>query len=230
MDETNRRPNFSRAYSKANEVLVRSKTITTFPYSADKLVQELSDIRCRSYTQARKYNVDISSFGSESAILMELRGKRIIFYNDDKPQTHINFSLLHELGHYLNGHDTSNQSIDEETYHRYEVETNCFAAQLLMPEQIIRELQRRGQRITPNFLKRYFRVSGQAANKRIETLSRTHDKRRSKEEKEFDDIILAKYANFADAICPTTNRIDLEYDCDMQGERDRWFQETEGRW
>ena len=81
----------------------------------------------------------------------------------------------------LTGHDFSKK--DEDTYHRYEVETNYFAAQLLMPEQILRECQNRGTRINRFFLQTNFGVSAQAADKRIETLARTNVEWRSRAEK-----------------------------------------------
>ena len=181
-----KKPDFSRAYSKANEILVKSSAIQTFPFSPKDLVKEQTPIVCRSFKKARKYGVDITAFGSESAIIMSFQGKKIIFYDETKPDTHNRFSILHELGHEINGHDFSKK--DEDTYHRYEVETNYFAAQLLMPEQILRECQNRGARINRFFLQTNFGVSAQAADKRIETLARTNVEWRSRAEKEFDDI------------------------------------------
>ena len=61
-----KKPNFSRAYSKANEILVKSSAIQTFPFSPKDLVKEQTPIVCRSYKKAQKYGVDITAFGSES--------------------------------------------------------------------------------------------------------------------------------------------------------------------
>lgn len=100
-----KKPDFSRAYSKANEILVKSSAIQTFPFSPKDLVKEQTPIVCRSFKKARKYGVDITAFGSESAIIMSFQGKKIIFYDETKPDTHNRFSILHELGHEINGHD-----------------------------------------------------------------------------------------------------------------------------
>ena len=62
-----KKPDFSRAYSKANEILVKSSAIQTFPFSPKDLVKEQTPIVCRSFKKARKYGVDITAFGSESA-------------------------------------------------------------------------------------------------------------------------------------------------------------------
>ncbi len=215
------KPNFSAAYSKANEILVKSRVISRFPFSPIDLVKEQSATKCCTYKKARKYGIDINAFGSESATIFEYCGRKIIFYDDSKPMTHVKYSILHELGHEVNEHDFSKK--DEETYHKYEVETNYFAAQLLMPEQVLRELQRRGARITRYFLQSYFGVSGQAADKRIETLAKTNAEWRSRAEREFDDIILLRYADFLNTICPIRNTYDFEDEYTRQQERNSWY-------
>ena len=53
------KPDFQKAYRNANEILVSSKIITSFPYSATKLIKEQSQIVCRSFDKAHKYNFDI---------------------------------------------------------------------------------------------------------------------------------------------------------------------------
>ena len=160
------RPNFSAAYSRANEILATSNVITSFPYSPFALVKEQLGIPCRSYQKAQsKYGLDIRALGSESAVVVELGGKQIIFYDKSKPEGHVKFSILHEMGHPANGHDLSIKDLD--TYQKYEVETNYFAAQLLMPEQLLREMQRRRKSITVPFLMEHFGVSAVAAVKQI---------------------------------------------------------------
>ncbi len=218
---SNIKPDFAGSYLKANEMLVKSSVINTFPFSSKALVREQTPIVCRSYKKAKKYGVEMTDFGSESAIIMRLQGKSIIFYDETKPETHTRFSILHELGHEVNRHDFTKK--DDETYHRYEVETNYFAAQLLMPEQLIRELQRRGVRITRYFLQPTFGVSEQAAGKRLDTLARTNVEWRSRAEKEFDDIILLRHADFLNEICPICNAYDFEDEYARQQERNSWY-------
>ena len=133
------KPDFAKAYQSANEILVTSSVITKFPFSTKELVTELfanqAPLVCRSYQKAKKYGLEITDFGSQSALLTQYGSRYIIFYDDSKPKTHARFSILHELGHKVIGHDLSNK--DKATYSKYEIETNYFAAQLLMPEQII---------------------------------------------------------------------------------------------
>ena len=218
---TFKKPNFSSAYTKANEILVSSSVISTFPFSPKDLVKEKSAIPCRTYAKARSYGVDIEAFGSESAIIMELGGRRIIFYDESKPMPHVKYSILHEFGHDQNGHDLG--TTDPDTYHRYEIETNFFAAQLLMPEQVLRELATRGVKIDKRFLMEHFEVSETAAQKRIDTLAKTNTEWRSRAEKEYDDVILWKFSAFMDAICPRRVTFDFEDEYERQRERDSWF-------
>ena len=218
---TNKKPNFSSAYTKANEILVSSRVISTFPFLPKDLVKEKSAIPCRTFAKARSYGVDIEAFGSESAIIMELGARRIIFYDETKPLTHVKYSILHELGHDQNGHDLG--ATDPDTYHRYEIETNYFAAQLLMPEQVLRELATRGVKIDKRFLMEHFEVSETAAQKRIDTLAKTNTEWRSRAEKEYDDIILWKFSAFLDAIYPRRVTFDFEDEYERQRERDSWY-------
>ncbi len=217
----NSRPNFNKAYTKANEMLIKSSVIHSFPFPPKSFVTEQSQIVCRSYKKANKHGINISDFGSESAVIFRLGGKSIIFYDETKPEPHITFSILHEFGHDILGHDFTKK--DEISYHRYEVETNFFTAQLLMPEQLIRELQRRGKRIDRNFLQVTFGVSAQAAEKRIETLAKTNSEWHSRTEKEFDDIILLRYDNFLNKICPVRNYYDFDDEYTRHQERCTWY-------
>lgn len=216
---TDSKPNFQKAYINANEILVSSKIITNFPYSATKLIKEQSSIVCRSFDKAHKYNVDIEAFGSDSAVIMNLDDKYIIFYNQNEMPERIKFSMLHEFGHKVNNHKFIVTS--DEVYGIAEVETNYFVAQLLMPEQILREFQKRGRRIDKYFLMTIFGVSEQAAIKRIENLNQITWER-SQIEKEYDDIILNKYLSWINSIVP--NNIDYLFadDEERQNVREQW--------
>ena len=107
---TDSKPDFQKTYRNANEILVSSKIITSFPYSATKLIKEQSQIVCRSFDKAHKYNVDIEAFGSESAVIMNLDNRDIIFYNQNEKPERVKFSMIHEYGHRKNGHDFRNTS------------------------------------------------------------------------------------------------------------------------
>ena len=218
------KPAFEKAYRRANELLVSSKVIVDFPFAAKDLVKEVGHgtIVCRSFSKAEKYGVDITDFGSESAIIMKFHDKYIIFYDDTEPSYRIYFSIIHELGHYVLEHKLNLPKGSE--YDRQEIEANFFAAQTIMPEQIIRLFHKRGTSIDRSFIKNTFGTSDEAAQKRIDTLAKTSYEWRSRAEKEFDDVILYKFSAFIDRIRPVKNDYyDCDYEEEMQNKRNGWY-------
>lgn len=216
------RPNFKQAYMTANEVLIKSDFIEEFPFPAIKIVEELLGIQCVSYQRAiTKYGLSVSDFGSGDALMVNMRGRTILFYNDKNSIERIRFSVLHEVGHILLNHIFSNE---EEIYGRQEVETNFFVGQLLMPDQLIKEFRKRGKDISAEFLKNTFGVSNSSANKKLTTIRNIGEYVRTKEEREFDDLVLMKFMSFVDKTVPQnaygSDWFDQDYDDEK--ERDKW--------
>ncbi|MCR4728219.1 MAG: ImmA/IrrE family metallo-endopeptidase [Lachnospiraceae bacterium] len=224
--------NYKRVYSKANEYLALAPSITGFPFKVKEFIYEQSDIRLCSFKKAKeKYGIYIPMFGSESAIIQELEGAYIIFYNQEEPDYRVRFSIMHEYGHYILGHKMNLEDSDT-LYHTQELEANCFAAQLLMPEQLLRECLNRCKSPTIEFITDSFDVSADAAKKRRNTLANTTYEWRSREEAEFDDIILMRYAQKLNEIAPKPPEYayyDFESENDRQLERDSWL-DTRSRW
>ena len=215
------KPDFATSYTNANRILVQSKVIDRFPFPVKQLIQEQSDIHLCTFGKAIRAGVDIYAFGSTSADLIQYGGKTILFYNDSLSVEHNRYSLLHEFGHAFNGHPLD--CSDEAMYECFEIETNWFAAQLLMPEQLLRELKKNGYPLTVPFLRKAFGVSREAAAKRIDNLSRTNHEWRSAEEKEFDDIILQRHQAFLDHYCKKRfETYSYEEELSRQQERDSW--------
>lgn len=213
------KPRWKEVYVKANEFLVLSRVIDSFPFSTTKFIKELSDISFCSFSDARKKGIEPTNYGSDSAFLSRLKGMHIIFFNDGHVKHRIQFSLLHEFAHFILNHDYD--IIDEKLYCIQEVEANYFAAQILMPEQILRELVSRELLVDSDFIMHHFSVSEEAAIKRINTLNKIRDFNRSIEEVEYDDIILMKYSSFIDEIKRPI--INFEYEWERQKERDNWY-------
>lgn len=215
------KPNFKRAMEKANDILVSSNTISSFPFSIKKVIKEKTDVVCRSYLKAGMYGVNIENFGSSDAIYQNLEGKGIIFYNEEiYSKERQRFSLNHEFGHIQLNHDLDNKKM----YEIYEVETNFFAAQMLMPEQIINELINRGKQITVENLMLWFQVSKMAAQKRLDTLRKIDFSRRSYSERITDESIVLKYQTFIDSIAPKkVDYYDPYMEEELQHERDSWY-------
>lgn len=214
------KPDFKQVYAVANELLLCASSIKTFPYSVTRMIEEMTDINCCSFKRALSYGVDIRKFGSESAVIVDYGGRCIIFYNDSQIDTRIRFSLLHELGHYILNHEKDVKDVD--LYKKQEVEANSFAAQLLMPKQIIAEIQHRGKRVDENFLIKYFNVSKEAAIKRMESAYKFNSGYSIG--KNIDEWIILKYNIFIDYIIPKSKSIDwFEDEYERQRNRDKWL-------
>ncbi len=217
-------PDFKKAYILANDMLVAARCIRQFPFDAAEFVKEQTDLKFYSFKRAfEKFGLICNDLGSGSAILSKLNGKNIVFYNQDECNMRDSFNKLHETGHFLLAHKT-NLTADNPLYGVQEVETNFFTAQMLMPLQVLKEIQRRGYKIDSSFLMRNFGVSCNAAKKRIETLSKRIFL--TAEEMSFDDIILEKFRAFINKIAP--EKYESSYYCrdeEMQEERNRWLAE-----
>jgi len=226
-----REPNFKRIYRYANEMLVLSSAIDTIPFKVKGLVREQADIAFCTFEKAKsKYHQDIRQFGSDSAVLMEMQGAYIIFYNQDEVPCRVRFSIMHEFGHYVLGHKL-NLSRKDPLYGVQEVEANCFAAQLLMPEQLLRECTKRGKMLSEDYIIQSFDVSREAAQKRRNTLAKTVYEWRSREESQYDDIILKKYADLLEHIAPLPRQYSYTFEDDYEREQERtsWL-DTRSRW
>ena len=157
---------FAFVYTKANEILLTSTTIEVFPFQMGAFIKEQSDIRLCTYRKAKeKFGINISAFGSESAVLQEYGGASIIFYNQNEPEYRVRFSIMHEYAHYYLGHEMNLEKTDSK-YQKQEIEANCFAAQILMPEQILRVVSKRGYVISVEYIMKSFGVSEDAAKRR----------------------------------------------------------------
>lgn len=213
------KPRWKEVYAKANEFLVLSREIDSFPFSTTKFIKELADISFCSFSDARIKGIEPTDYGSDSAFLSRLNGRHIIFFNDGNVKYRIQFSILHEFAHFILKHDYD--TIDEELYGIQEAEANYFAAQMLMPEQILRKLVDLDVYVNSKFIMEKFAVSEEAAIKRIDTLNKIRDFNRSREEVEYDDIILMKYSSFIDEI--KSPILTFEYEWERQQERDNWY-------
>lgn len=218
---------FKRIYTKANEVLVASKVIDKFPFSVNAFIREMSDASLCSYSKAeRKFGIPEDCFKSEDAEIMEMAGMYIIFYKDIDFIPRKRFSIVHEYSHYLLDHKL-NLDRDDPLYQRQEMEANCCAAQILMPEQIIRECQKRQYVISQEYIIDSFGASVPAAEKRRGTLAKYPYEWKSREEKEYDDIIRFKYSDFINSIAPKKSFIyDVEEELESQKRRDSWYAES----
>lgn len=222
------KPNFKKAYRVATEnVLLTSQVISSFPVDVKCHIQEETDIKLYSYkTAMMKRHLDMPQFGTEDAFLSEKNGRFILFYNSEKDNRRIRWSLTHELGHYYLGHTLDSSKLSEEEYGVQEIEAHFFAAQVLMPDQIIHELVTRGERVLAPSLRNWFQVSRTAAEKRLETINRKSGLCIYDFGTDYSQELIFKFASFIDGIKPKYANGSIYNDIEeeeRQVERDSWL-------
>ena len=104
------------------------------------------------YAIARAYNIDVKEVALEdsvSGVLVIKNGRAIIGVNETHLPSRQRFTIAHEVGHYLLHRDFSDVFVDASpVFFRdgrssdgtvlQEVQANAFAAELLMPEIVLR--------------------------------------------------------------------------------------------
>lgn len=91
----------------------------------------------------------------------------VLYRGEERKKDRLNFTLAHEIGHIYLGHQRDG---DLE-----EIEANFFAAELLMPEPVVRYLMRENNGLRAEDLHEWFYVTRMAAEKRLQTLKRKYD-------------------------------------------------------
>ncbi len=230
-------PDFKMAVQKANEILLCARSIKTFPFSIDDVIEEMSDIDLMPFSEIEGEGISARRIvGSNDAAIVELDGQNMIFYNDKMPPHRQRFSKGHEFGHFCCEHDIARitelrqagDSRFDALYAKYELEANFFSAQLFMCEQILIELARRGKTIDENFLENTFGVSREAAEKRMNTLRKAYDwneRRRSRDDDfSLGDCIIERFCAFIDSVAPLKHSYtyNFEREYEMELERQSW--------
>ena len=228
------KPDYRKASSKAAEILLLSNEIKVFPFKVTDVVNEFFDIKFKSYAEMAKRGIPKSFWLSDDAEFIEFKGRNIIFYNQDIRDVHrMRFSVLHEVGHYYMQHNLSElrklkeRNIEKfkTVYSTYEREADFFAASLLIPDAIIKELIKRGYQITLDFLVRSFNVSYKAAEVKMNIFRKFNSYGLFDIDDNFESYILQKYINFVNSIAPQKRIKDcsMEREYELQAERDSWY-------
>lgn len=226
---------------RVNEILIKSRIAKKFPLDCFLLLDEIGKeiaIALMTFSWIEKHGEKAEDvISSKDAGVSEFCGRYIIFYNQDMSSARIAFSIAHEIGHIVLGHDIERINKYKkkkdpqfrQLYEQSEIEANYFAACLLMPEAVINRLKSLGCYITKDFLKASFGVSDSAAEVRIKTLRRNSQRYVSywNKDKVLDNAVLLKFADFIKKTAPRRKSYEEEYryEEEMQEERNRWLAE-----
>lgn len=180
------KPRFRYVKQKAYEFLIELG-LNTFPISAFDVLNELSDfIKYSSWSYARTLLQCDDPFhlmeqGADARTLLPPGSQTYcIVYDDSERQSpeRINWTLMHEIGHIILGHlrDFGETALDRgglssEQYGVLEVETNFFAAEVLMPTPVFRHFSG----LSANFLALLCGVTDKPATTQIKALERARN-------------------------------------------------------
>ena len=138
----------------------------------------------------------------------------IIYDNRIKSNGRKRWSIAHEYGHIVLNH--------KKQCGQNEVEANFFAANLLLPQCVLKELVSKRGDITKDYLQNKFSISEEAAEK---YLSRINGRGFDYFKNEYDDIILFKSDEFLQREIKNSRKYQVSIEDDMQEERNNWLYE-----
>ena len=129
------------ARNKAWEVLNHCG-IVSLPLDL-KLIAKYFKIKIIPYSKAKNYEYFTTKMKDGDGFSTIIKGQTMIYFNDKiKPKERIRFTIAHELGHCLLGHNLDKQKYrnseinsDDDTIE--EIQANVFARDILMPAVVL---------------------------------------------------------------------------------------------
>lgn len=160
--------NFNRALRVADELICRQKIkglkINVLNMEYDKKNIIFDTMENYSKVTGAPTNILSAEGKLKDGYTIATPGLYLVLYNSEiRSKERINWTIAHEIGHIYLDHDTDGP--------KEEIEAHFFAAQLLMPEQVLRSLKKNKITIDQDYLVHVFGVSKQAAKRRIDTLN-----------------------------------------------------------
>lgn len=147
MKEQNNKPRIGLARKVAKKLLtdVGSKTPPILIRDIISFIKKEQDLSVYSW-----------AFGADTDGIQITEGeKATIGYNRAQHPHRQRFTVAHEIGHLLLGHTSNNFILDLYSKKPEEIEANQFAAELLMPSEMLKNDFRNGRKNTKDIAKVY---------------------------------------------------------------------------
>jgi len=132
---------------KTAQALLQQLNIKKAPVKIESIIKQLSKTNFEQLNDIH-YKVTKEVFPNElgdvSAILLKEKGQAVIAVNAEHSESRQRFSIAHELGHLILHSNNEQLTIEKKLFTRAEgvrnldeTEANEFAAELLMPEELL---------------------------------------------------------------------------------------------
>lgn len=161
------KPNFKRADDLATHILLTQPPFETFMIDVTKLHYDYDIIFDSMQNYCRLTGKTWEHMGFDAVknghTVKIDTDKYLVLYNEEHIPARINWTAGHEVGHIYFRHKNDNKIA--------EVETSCFAAQLIAPESPIRKLAHEFGSLDFAWIYNHFFISLQASLKRVNTLN-----------------------------------------------------------
>lgn len=125
-------PDYKKATNAAYK-LIAERDWFSIETNVFAIAEQLNNCRLYTYGLANFWfdiPLEVLLANSEYGFSIVKNGKRIIYYNEKMPLPCIRFTLAHEIGHAVLGHQDEDDPAAEK-------EANCFARNLLCPSPVI---------------------------------------------------------------------------------------------
>lgn len=185
------KPDFAKATYVAQKVLlIQSKYVLPLDVINMQFDKDITIIPYTKYERITKLPLHkiTAELGLTDGFTVRRDNSYYIYYNDSSNPERRIWTIAHEIGHIYLEHEKDN-GINE-------IEAHSFAAQLLMPDFLIREFKLKHGCISEEILMEVFGVNYTAAQKKIETLRRRGPYIEETTPSEAE--LLARYKSFLD--------------------------------
>lgn len=122
------KPNLRAAREIARNILKKAK-VKNYPI----LIREVTKCVPDLYVDGQELEDGLSG------MQISYKGTDFIRYNTNHSDKRNRFTVAHEIGHALLGHTVECARGNSQSGNKHEQEANCFAAELLMPLQILKK-------------------------------------------------------------------------------------------
>ena len=155
---------FSAITIEAYRILLRAKA-RELPVAVEAIAAYAAPgVVLASYAEyAARTGIDVCELSASAMpdgfTFARRQNAHVILYNEQKQKPRRRFTIAHEIGHIALKHQKHGSAEEEEA--------NFFAAQLLMPDAVLRFVRDRRQLVTAKFLQDCFGVSYTAARRKL---------------------------------------------------------------